>query len=124
MTVNRMGWLWLCIVSIVVLMMALGVHFAKAQHTHEGVTGKFYKSWMQPDNRSISCCHDQDCAPAQSRRVNGSWQARNSDDEEWVNIPPRKVETERDSPDGQSHLCKMKTFNGTYVYCFLPAAGG
>ena len=30
LTVSKMGWLWLCIVSIVVLMMALGIHFAKA----------------------------------------------------------------------------------------------
>lgn len=78
---------------------------------------------MQPDNRAISCCHDQDCAPAQSRLVNGRWQARNSDDEDWVDVPPQKIETERDSPDGQSHLCKQKFLAGTYVYCFLPASG-
>ena len=86
---------------------------------------KFYKTWRMPDNRTMSCCNDQDCAPAQSRRgPDGQWQSRHSDDEEWIDIPARKVEQDRDSPDGQSHLCKLKSFHGTYVYCFLPAAGG
>lgn len=93
-------------------------------HTHEGAVGKFYQSWMMPDNRSISCCHEQDCAPAQSRMVDGHWQARNSDDEEWADIPDRKIERDRDSPDGQSHLCKRATQWGAFIYCFLPGSGG
>ena len=100
------------------------IDLARGQHTHEGAVGKFYQEWMQPDNRSVSCCHEQDCAPAQSRIVNGRWQARNSDDEEWLDIPTRKIETERDSPDGRSHLCKMKSIHGTFVYCFLPGSSG
>jgi hypothetical protein len=90
-------------------------------HTHAGAVGKFYQDWMRPDNRNISCCHDKDCAPAQSKLVNGKWQARNSDSEDWVDIPVNRIETDRDSPDGQSHLCKSGTKGGINVYCFLPA---
>lgn len=124
------GWLALIIVSLICLIMALLIHVrpARAQeapgHTHEGAVGKFYQSWMQPDNRSMSCCHDKDCAPAQSKMVNGTWYSRHTDDEEWVEIPTRKIERERDSPDGRSHLCKFNAMGGSYVYCFLPAAGG
>lgn len=124
-------WLTLALVCMGALIIFLySVDLTRGQEhrhppQHEALHHKFYKTWMQPDNRSISCCHDQDCAPAQSRKsTDGGWQSRHSDDEEWVDIPARKVEQERDSPDGQSHLCKLKTFHGTYVYCFLPAAGG
>lgn len=110
--------------AILIFLYSVDITKGEEGHTHHGAVGKFYQSWMQPDNRSISCCHDQDCAPAQSRLVDGRWQARNSDDEEWLDIPARKVETERDSPDGQSHLCKRSSQWGSFVYCFLPAAGG
>jgi hypothetical protein len=121
-------WLTLALVVMsAVLIFLYSVDITKGQeqpgHTHHGAAGKFYQSWMQPDNRAISCCHDQDCAPAQSRLVNGKWQARNSDDEDWIDIPARKVETERDSPDGRSHLCKRSSQWGAFVYCFLPASG-
>lgn len=112
----------------VVIMLILFMTPVRAQemggHTHAGAVGQFYQSWMQPDNRAMSCCHDKDCAPAQSKLVNGTWYSRHSDDEEWIEIPARKIERERDSPDGRSHLCKFKAFHGAYVYCFLPAAGG
>lgn len=129
---DRMAWAWrkilYALVIAVVLVVALAVKaFAQEHHhppEHSDLHHKFYKTWKMPDNRAISCCHDEDCAPAQSRLVNGSWQARNSDDEPWIDVPAHKVETERDSPDGQSHLCKLKHVYGTYVYCFLPAAGG
>jgi hypothetical protein len=92
-------------------------------HTHAGAVGKFYQNWMRPDNRNISCCHDKDCAPAQSKMINGKWQARNSDSEPWVEVPESRVERERDSPDGRSHLCKAGTIGSVLVYCFLPANG-
>lgn len=113
--------------SLVVLIVLLCVAFAQEPHQHRPqdleLHNKFYRTWMQPDNRAFSCCHEDDCAPAQSKLVDGKWFARNSDDEEWVEVPARKVETERDSPDGRSHLCKQKFLAGTYVYCFLPADG-
>lgn len=116
----------LYVFAIMIGIAILMVIKAFAQHPpeHQSLHDRFYRGWMMPDNRQVSCCSEKDCAPAQSRLVDGRWQARNSDDEEWVNIPPNKVETERDSPDGRSHLCKLKMIGSTYVYCFLPAAGG
>ena len=115
--------LFLIAFLVVVLVAVLVVFKATAQHTHEGATGHFYQTWMRPDNRAMSCCHDKDCAPAQSRLMGGKWQARNTDDEPWLDIPESKIERERDSPDGRSHLCKAGTFGNTFVYCFLPASG-
>jgi hypothetical protein len=122
--------LWKIVIgAIVVAVAAVSMAtWAFAQHAghppeHMALHEKFYKTWMMPDNRAVSCCHDQDCAPAQSKLVNGTWYARHSDDEEWAEVPTRKIETERDSPDGRSHLCKQSYLAGTYVYCFLPANG-
>lgn len=115
----------LFMVVLIVLLYSVPIHAQDHRHPpqHSDLHHKFYNTWMQPDNRSVSCCHDQDCAPAQSKREGDKWYSRHSDDEEWVEVPARKVETERDSPDGQSHLCKQKFLAGTYVYCFLPANG-
>lgn len=106
---------------------------AKAQeHKHPAqdadIHHKFYSTWQMPDNRNVSCCHDEDCFPSQSKFSDGSWYARKSDDDEWIKIPKNKIEQDRDSPDGRSHLCGRKyTFMGAgqnfTVFCFLPAAG-
>ncbi len=97
-------------------------------HTHQGAVGRFYQTWQMPDNRNVSCCHDEDCGPAQSKMVDGAWWARFTDDDEWTKIPKNKIETDRDSPDGRSHLCGRKyPFMGSAgqltVFCFLPAGG-
>lgn len=113
---------WIIPIMAALVLIAVGVS-AKAQHTHEGALGRFYQSWQRPDNRAISCCHEKDCAPAQSKLVNGSWFARNSDTEEWLEIPPGRIERDRDSPDGRSHLCKAGVTGSVNVYCFLPASG-
>lgn len=87
---------------------------------------KFYNSWMMPDNRAVSCCHDQDCRPAEARMVNGQWMARQEgDDGDFTPIPPNKIETERDTPDGRNHLCGRR--NGPHdftTFCFIAGAGG
>ncbi len=91
---------------------------------------KFYQTWFMPSNRSVSCCHDEDCFPAQSKFEDGFWYGRKTDDEPWTKIPSDKIETERDSPDGRSHMCGRKYMfmgaptGGQYtVFCFLPAGG-
>lgn len=123
--VNGRGWIWLSVVSLAILVMALGIHFARAAdngHTHEGAVGKFYQTWMQPDHPTVSCCSDQDCGPAASRLVNGHWQAQEPEGT-WVDIPDEKIEPYRDSPDGRSHMCGRKLFSGFNVFCFARGGG-
>jgi len=97
-------------------------------HTHEGAIGHFYQSWMMPSNRAISCCHEQDCSPAEAYQKNGQWFARKQHDlGEFTPIDPQKVETDRDSPDGRSHLCGRRygfNNNNFSVFCFIAGAGG
>lgn len=124
----------LLILSFFALVIALGT-IALAQEKHHGHPAKdmpiherFYSNWMMPDNRGVSCCHNEDCAPAEAFRKDGKWFARKEGTGgAYSEIPPQKVETERDSPDGRSHLCERRygTSAGVpTVFCFIPGAGG
>jgi hypothetical protein len=90
---------------------------------------KFYSTWMMPDNRSASCCHDEDCSPAESRFENGHWLARKvGETGEFTPVPPHKVEHDRDSPDGRSHLCGRhydltRGNRNLTVFCFIAGGG-
>src|ERR1043166_9428468 len=54
---------------------------------------KFYNTWQMPDNRAMSCCHEQDCRPAEVRSINGWLHARlEGDDGDFTLIPPAKIE--------------------------------
>lgn len=122
--------LWFGIVALVVVVVLVifgcAVAFAIDGHTHEGPTGQFYKSWMMPDNRKVSCCHDQDCKPAEAKFENGRWIARHAGEGgAFTPVPQSKIEQERDSPDGRNHLCARRDgFGGITIFCFLPAPGG
>ncbi len=109
----------------VVIILILAVAPVRAEerqgHTHAGVVGQFYQSWMQPDNPKTSCCSEQDCSPAASRFINGKWEAEF--DGEWVQVPPYKIEQNRDSPDGRSHICGRKSWSGIFVFCFIRGSG-
>jgi hypothetical protein len=124
--------------SIFVLLISgiliLAVGSAKAQGHHhlpqdQGIHDRFYSNWMMPDNRTVSCCHDRDCSPAESRFEDGHWVARKiGGDGHWTVIPPEKVEHDRESPDGRSHLCSritwvLKLGVEELVFCFIPGAG-
>jgi hypothetical protein len=89
---------------------------------------KFYKTWMMPDNRAISCCHDEDCKPAEAKQIDGKWYARQEGDQgNFTPIPAHKIEQERDTPDGRNHLCGRRYgFNtGDFtVFCFIFGNGG
>jgi hypothetical protein len=122
-------------IIIVILMMFL-VGNARAQYIeHHGhppqdqeIHQKFYSSWMEPDNRAISCCKSEDCAPAESKFENGHWIARKVGNEgAFTSIPDKKVEHDRDTPDGRSHLCgRPDPWNSGKldVFCFIAGAGG
>jgi hypothetical protein len=98
----------------------------QAQHHHPPQDGeihdRLYSTWMRPDQPNVSCCHKLDCAPAQARMIGGRWFAKRDGDSGWLPVPPEKVETKRDSPDGRSHLC-APWGQIEAVFCFLPAGG-
>lgn len=116
---------------------------ANAQEHHHptgiipGSTGKFYDEWKMPDDPKRSCCSKADCYDTPARRTaNGNWLARRREDGKWLHIPPAKVEMNKESPDGQSHICApspyyVDDYNGSsyydavseIVYCFVPGDG-
>lgn len=117
----------------VILALALLPNAALAQHhppQDQAIHEKFYNTWTMPDNRSISCCHDEDCSPAETKREGDHWMARKvGDTGNFSPIPLRKEEHERDSPDGRSHVCGRRYgFDGSgselTVFCFIAGAGG
>jgi hypothetical protein len=104
-------------------------HAAKDMEIHK----KFYQTWMMPKNRAASCCHDQDCAPAEVRFKDGKIYARQEEGSgeihDFVEVPADTIEHDRDSPDGRNHLCGRKyTYMGSSmdatVYCFIAGSGG
>lgn len=110
-------------IALLLVCLSLGNAAAEEGHTHEGAVGRFYSTWMMPDSPQTSCCHSQDCSPAASRFVGNRWEAQRPNGI-WVVVPPGKIEQNRDSPDGRSHLCGRQGYSGEYqVFCFLPAGG-
>lgn len=98
---------------------------AQARHhpkEDEDVHTQFYSTWMRPDMPTVSCCNKLDCAPAESRMVNGEWQARRKGDKSWLKVPASKIELNRDSPDGRSHLC-AQWGQVEIVFCFIAGSG-
>lgn len=122
-TENR--WLLLAIISMIALLVFLfNVKLVRAQeHEHQSLHGRFYQTWNMPDNRAVSCCHNEDCKPAEVRFEKGRWLARQVGDTNFTPIPPHKIEHDRDSPDGRSHLCGRKSLGEFTVFCFIAGSG-
>jgi len=108
----------------------LGVMVAKAEehdHAQLGSAGEFYAKWNMPNSgrpRTNSCCSMHDCYATAIKNVGGTWFGRHRETGKWVVIPDSKLEElqpdERESPDGQSHMCASATGN---VYCAVRGAG-
>lgn len=109
-------------VGVLILLLSLRVLGAAEPHPRD-IHARFYSSWMMPDNPTLSCCHDQDCSPAASKFEHGRWLARRSDAEPWIPIPEAKIERNRDSPDGRSHLCGRRSLTEFTVFCFVRGSG-
>lgn len=114
-----------------VLMWLFPLHYVLAQdmsghpHRDQAIHEKFYITWMRPNHPGQSCCSMNDCAPAESKLVDGHWFARKVDDKgDFIPIPDDVIERDRDTPDGRSHLCAVTTMSGPTVLCFIPGAGG
>jgi hypothetical protein len=125
MTPGRRGWIVLLLIAYAAGMLIASRSARSEQgHTHDGAAGRFYQTWMQPDAPWVLCCHDEDCAPAQSRFVDGHWEARWNETDPWVVIPAAKVEQDRETPDGRSHMCGRRARTGEmYVFCFVRGGG-
>lgn len=106
------------------MLLYVGMTGGLAQHRHPpehaDLHHKFYQHWKMPDNRNLSCCNDQDCAPVlAAEKRGGVWWAQRASDLMWLRVPPEKIERERDSPDAAAHMCSM----GDRVYCFIASGG-
>ena len=113
-----------------ILILAVGPAIAQEGHhpsRDQAIHERFYSTWMMPQNRNVSCCHNEDCSPAEARLEDGNWIARKVGEVDWAYVPPEKIEYDRDSPDGRSHLCGRHFFRNGHdeltVFCFIPGAG-
>lgn len=122
--------------KVVAIVAALGLVIgnacALAQHAghnhppeHEALHEQFYSTWQMPDAPGISCCNKGDCYPTQARRDAIGWLALRREDGKWLRVPDRKVEQNRDNPDGRNHLCAPSPDRllSSEVFCFLPGGG-
>jgi hypothetical protein len=87
---------------------------------------KFYSTWFMPDEPNKSCCNKADCYPTQVRFHGGQWWAMRREDGKYIPIPWKKVEINRNNPDGRNHLCAPPP--STYhapdtVFCFALGGG-
>ena len=87
---------------------------------------KFYSTWFMPDQPKQSCCNKADCYPTEVRVSGDMIYARRREDGKWMRIPAQKIERNRDSPDGRSHLCApppTTLSSPDSVYCFALGSG-
>jgi hypothetical protein len=113
------------LLALALLLLYPLAHASAQEHRHPtetiyGATAKFYETWMRPDVPTSSCCNKQDCYMTRIRRVLGKLQAVHRESGDWIDIPPEKVEQNRDSPDGMSHMCAS---TAKYVFCFKEGGG-
>jgi hypothetical protein len=111
---------------IVALLLLYPLANASAQEHHHptetiyGPTAEFYRTWKRPDVPSSSCCNDRDCYATRIRHRGGKIQAVHRESGDWIDIPPEKIEINRDSPDGLSHMCASPA---KFVFCFKEGGG-
>jgi hypothetical protein len=106
-----------------IILLALAAAAWAQEHIHPGKVitgdvGRFYGSWMRPDDRSQSCCDRRDCDSTDARIENGRWRAYSRLQNRWIDIPATRVEREREIPPG-AHLCE----NSAGVICFAAGSG-
>ncbi len=92
-------------------------------HHHAGqspAVDRFYSTWHMPDVPASSCCNQLDCYPTEAHMSNGHWVAKQRETGGWMRVPDKKIEYNRDNPDGQSHVCA--TPEGI-VLCFIAGGG-
>src|SRR5260370_25333276 len=64
---------------------------------------RFYSTWFMPDEPNKSCCNKADCYPTQVKFYNGQWWAMRREDGEYIPIPLKEVEINRNHPHAPNH---------------------
>jgi hypothetical protein len=127
---------FICPIAALFLIVGAGVLaiHASAQEHHAGhpvadlpIHEKFYSTWFMPDDPTKSCCNKADCYPTEAIFKDGQWFARRREDGKYIPVPWKKVERNRDNPDGRSHVCMppptAKGYPPHTVFCFSIGAG-
>ena len=120
-------------ISLIGASHAFGTH-AMAQDHHAGhpsadmpIHEKFYSTWFMPDEPTKSCCNMADCYPTEATFKDGQWFARRREDGKYIPVPWKKVERNRDNPDGRNHVCMPPPTATSYppntVFCFSLGGG-
>jgi len=126
--------LFASLAAIATAAMILAQVFSKScaqEHRHppenEAIHDKFYSTWFMPDNPTKSCCNKADCYPTEIKIEGGNIFAQRREDGKWLFVPSRKVERNRDNPDGRNHLCAPPPSATAYpldtVFCFALGGG-
>ena len=125
-----------CLVALVMFMAMAAFKVRGQEHRHppehQSLHERFYKTWTMPTNRAVSCCHDEDCKPAEAYMKNGQWYARHEGDTgDFTPIPQNKVDMglpdSPEPPDMRAHLCGRRygfTGGEFTVFCFIAGSGG
>jgi hypothetical protein len=119
--------------AIAVLQIATGhAQDSPVGHAHppqdEAAHERWYQTWMMPDQPAKSCCNKADCYPTIIKYDGGGrlW-AQRREDGQWLLVPERKIERNRDNPDGRNHLCAPPPTATYYppntVFCFSLGGG-
>jgi hypothetical protein len=78
-----------------ILILAVGPAIAQEGHhpsRDQAIHERFYSTWMMPQNRNVSCCHNEDCSPAEARLEDGNWIARKvGDSRQEVGWPQKRA---------------------------------
>jgi len=87
---------------------------------------QFYSNWYMPDEPNKSCCNKADCYPTQVKFHDGQWWAMRREDGKYIPVPWKKVEINRNNPDGRNHLCApppSSYYAPDAVFCFALGGG-
>jgi hypothetical protein len=108
---------------IVLLLLRPLAHAEEHRHGNEvlpDAVGRFYESWKMPYLPTSSCCNKADCYPVEAHMAHGIWYFRHRESGDWVPVPDKAIELNRDSPDSRNHVCASP---GKNVFCFKSGGG-
>jgi hypothetical protein len=132
-------WLGLIITGLVVLVLALTAHFARAhdegqwESTSQQIR-EWYQALMQPDVPTASCCGEADSywadgfevadnqyiAIITDERLDEPLKRRHIEIGTEIKVPNNKIKWDQSNPTGHGVIFLSK---GDYVFCYVPPGG-